>query len=195
QAPAFAPFEPPLGPQPNNASFYMPQQVTLAMKEKVFSLSGDDFTVQTADGAGVLKCKGKTLSIRDRKVFTDMQDNEIFTIKNKMLSLHKSFYGESPQGHNFEVKGHFKLMGSKSTVEFQNASDSSTVELSVKGDWIDRSAKITLGDRPVAEIARKFLNVREIFGGQQTYYVTVAPNVDLSLIAAICVCLDERQNE
>lgn len=75
---------------------------------------------------------------------------------------------QSPQGHDFEVKGHFKLLGSKSTVEFKNASDSSPIELSVKGDWIDRSAKITIGDRPVAEIARKFMNVREIFGGKQT---------------------------
>lgn len=72
----------------------MPHQVTLAMKEKVFSLSGDDFTVQTADGVGVVVCKGKALSVRDRKVFTDMQGNELFTVKNKMLSLHKSFHGE-----------------------------------------------------------------------------------------------------
>lgn len=27
------------------------------------------------------------------------------------------------------------------------------------------------------------------------YFVTVAPGVDLVLIAAICVCLDERENE
>ena len=27
------------------------------------------------------------------------------------------------------------------------------------------------------------------------YFVTVAPNVDLSMIAAICVCLDEKENE
>jgi hypothetical protein len=25
--------------------------------------------------------------------------------------------------------------------------------------------------------------------------VTVAPNVDLAMMAAICVCLDERENE
>ena len=27
------------------------------------------------------------------------------------------------------------------------------------------------------------------------YFVTVAPNVDLSMIAAICVAIDERENE
>jgi len=75
------------------------------------------------------------------------------------------------------------------------ASNNAAVELLVKGDWFDRSATITLGDQVVAQIARKMLNMREIFGGQQTYFVTVAPGVDLSLIAAICVCLDEKENE
>jgi len=39
------------------------------------------------------------------------------------------------------------------------------------------------------------VNVREVFGDKQSYFVTVAPGVDLTLIAAICVCLDERENE
>lgn len=47
----------------------------------------------------------------------------------------------------------------------------------------------------MATIGRSYFNMREIFGGQQTYYVTVAAGVDLSLIAAICVCLDEKENE
>lgn len=49
-APHLTPFNPPLGPQPANAHFYSPSQTTLQMKEKVFSLSGDDFTVKTVDG-------------------------------------------------------------------------------------------------------------------------------------------------
>ena len=51
-----APFNPPLGPY---ARFAQPTEQTLQMKEKVFSLSGDDFTVRTAQGLDVCKCKGK----------------------------------------------------------------------------------------------------------------------------------------
>lgn len=190
-----APFNPPLGPQPANAAFYSPHQQTLQMKEKVFSLSGDDFTVHTVDGLQVCKCKGHVLSLRDSKKFTDMQDNELFTVKNKMLAISKSFHGESPHGHGFEVKGHFSIGSSKSSVHFKNAADGQQVELDVKGDWFDRSASITFAGRPVAHISRSFFNVREIFGDKQTYFVSVAANVDLTLIAAICVCLDERENE
>lgn len=54
---------------------------------------------------------------------------------------------------------------------------------------------ITMGGIVVAQISRSFFNVREVFAGQQSYFVTVAPHVDLVLIAAICICLDERENE
>ena len=59
-----APFNPPLGP---NVKFCVPQETTLHMKEKVFSLTGDDFTVKTTAGVEVCKCKGKVLSISDKK--------------------------------------------------------------------------------------------------------------------------------
>lgn len=76
-----------------------------------------------------------------------------------------------------------------------NASTKQNVELLIKGDWFDRSASITMGSIVVAQISRSYFNMREIFGGQQTYYVTVAAGVDLAMLAAICVCLDERENE
>lgn len=40
--------------------------------------------------------------------FTDMQGNDLFTLKNKHLTLHKSFHAQGPGGHDiFQVKGHF----------------------------------------------------------------------------------------
>lgn len=129
-----APFNPPLGPQPARAPIYLPTPVTLCMKEKVFSLSGDDFTVQTVDGTNILKVKGKAISMRDKKKFTDMAGEEIFTLSNMMLKLHKSFKAESPAGHDFEVKGHFSFGSSKSTVDFKNQSDGRAIELHLKGD-------------------------------------------------------------
>lgn len=182
KVPAMAPFQPPLGPQPAG-KFYSPHEVVLALKERVFSLSGDDFTVRTAEGQDVLKVKGKFISLRDSKKFTDMQENEIFTLQNKLLSIHKSFYAVSPDDkHNFEVKGKFKLMGSKSVVVFKNASDSKDIELEVRGDWLDRSAEITLDGRPVASISRKFFNAREFFGDKQTVREHNLFSIEFSLI-------------
>jgi uncharacterized protein YxjI len=80
-------------------------------------------------------------------------------------------------------------------VLFTNASDGRAVELQCKGDWLDRSATITFNGQPIAQISRKMFNVREMFANKQTYFVTVAPGVDLALIAAVCICLDEKENE
>lgn len=172
---SLAPFEPPLGPQPPNNAFYSPQTTTLQMKEKVFSLSGDSFTVHTVEGIEICKVQGKFISMRDTKTFTDMQDNELFTVKTKMLAISKSFHAESPNGHNFDVKGHFSIGSSKSSVLFKNAADGAETEVDVKGDWFDRSAEITLAGKTVATIARKFFNVREIFGDKQTVCCAILP--------------------
>ena len=39
------------------------------------------------------------------------------------------------------------------------------------------------------------LSAKDILFSQQTYAVTVAPGVDMALIAALCICLDEKNNE
>jgi len=57
-------FNPPLGVHPQ---FCFPEEHVLHMKEKAFSLSGDDFIITTANGTPVCKCKGKVLSISDKK--------------------------------------------------------------------------------------------------------------------------------
>jgi uncharacterized protein YxjI len=47
----------------------------------------------------------------------------------------------------------------------------------------------------VARIDRKILSGKDIFFGQQTYGAQVAPGVDLALISALCICLDEKNND
>jgi hypothetical protein len=60
----------------------------------------------------------------------------------------------------------FKVVGTKSTIEFKNAADGQQIELEVKGNWTERKAEITLDGRPVARVMRHFLNARQLFGDQ-----------------------------
>merc|ERR1712036_95527 len=164
------PVNPALGVNP---AYCVNKQTTLVMKEKVWPLSGDTFHIVDENNHEVVQCRGQTFSISDRKEFA-----------------------ESPSGETlFEVKGKFSIGSSKMVATFVNASTKQNVELLIKGDWFDRSATITMGNIVVAQISRSYFNMREVFGGQQTYFVTVAPGVDLALLAAVCVCLDERENE
>lgn len=67
----------------------------------------------------------------------------------------------------------------------------------MKGNWIDSKADIVdeSTNAVVAQIDRKLLSGRDIFFDQQTYAVIVAPGVDMALIAALCICFDEKNNE
>ncbi|KAG4416951.1 hypothetical protein IFR04_009895 [Cadophora malorum] len=187
------PVNPALGVNP---AYCVNKQTTLVMKEKVWSLSGDTFHIVDENNHEVVQCRGQTFSLSDRKEFADSSGRPLFSLRTRLLSLHKSFYAESPSGETlFEVKGKFSIGSSKMVATFVNASTKQNVELLIKGDWFDRSATITMGNIVVAQISRSYFNMREVFGGQQTYFVTVAPGVDLALLAAVCVCLDERENE
>lgn len=47
----------------------------------------------------------------------------------------------------------------------------------------------------VAQIDRQFLNARQFLADRDTYAVTIAPGVDMALIVAMVVCLDERREQ
>lgn len=90
------------------------------------------------------------------------------------------------------------MFGSKATGTF-TAPDGQVHTFTMRGDWLDSTAEIILGEDksgPIAAVIdRKFFNKREFFGGQQTYAVTVAPGVDKALMVALCISLDEKRNE
>lgn len=67
----------------------------------------------------------------------------------------------------------------------------------MKGGWYDHSADI-VNDKTgqtIARIDRKLLSGRDFVFDQQTYAVIVAPGVDAALVAALCICFDEKNNE
>lgn len=75
--PALRAIKPALGPQPQNAKFYRPDVVTLVMKTKVFSLTGDDLAVRTVDGEDIMQCKTKMASIHRKKKLLDVEGNDM----------------------------------------------------------------------------------------------------------------------
>jgi len=95
----------------------------------------------------------------------------------------------------FHIQGKFHLGGARQVVTFPNLANGTgeEIELHIAGQWIDRHATIKLGDQLVAEITRQFFNARQLLADLDTYYVTVAPGMDYSLITAIAVALDERE--
>ena len=67
----------------------------------------------------------------------------------------------------------------------------------MKGNWFDSAADI-VDERTgmvVGRIDRKLLSGRDLLFGQQTYALTIAPGVDHAMMLAMCICMDEKNNE
>ncbi|KAJ6552058.1 tubby C-terminal-like domain-containing protein [Mycena vulgaris] len=179
------------------SAFFARQPEPLVLKEKVMSLSGDSFSVKTTDGRPILQVKGEAFSLSGRKHVMDMQGTVLFDIRKKHLAFPALYYGEDPAGnHIFEVKSKWTIGSSKAVCSFISTNGKAE-KLLMKGNFFDTTANITdeATGQLVATIDRKFFNARELIGGQQTYVVTVAPNVDMALVIAMCICLDEKRNE
>ncbi|GMK53462.1 hypothetical protein CspeluHIS016_0100480 [Cutaneotrichosporon spelunceum] len=187
-APAqLAPANPPIAVFPNHVA---QQPTTLVLKEKVFSLTGDSFSVKNAaTGQTVVKVAGKLLTLRDRKQVTDASGHPLYSLRSKVITIHNVQVGESPDGKElFRVRSHRLVLGAKLTATFTNASTGQECELNIKGDMFGMGSVIRCNGQPVAQISRQYLNAAQ-------YYVTVAPGVDLALIAGICMAFDEAENE
>ncbi|GAB1315235.1 Tubby C-terminal-like domain-containing protein [Madurella fahalii] len=168
--------------------------VTLVLKEGLLS----KFDIKALDGTQVLNVTGSFFSLHRRKTVCDTAGNHLFDITKKLLHIHTTFALEGPGGQQFmEVKSKFALVGAKIRATFVNASTGQQVALFLKGNWFDTSAEIVdeATGATVARIDRKMLNARELVFGKQTYYLTVAPGADMALLAAMCICLDEKKNE
>ncbi|KAL1873647.1 hypothetical protein Plec18167_006164 [Paecilomyces lecythidis] len=166
---------------------------TLVLKEKVLSLTGNSFHVRSTDGQPVLRVKGKTMSFSGRRSVYDMANRHLFDICKKHLHIRTTFAAETPQARKLlEVKSGFSLIGCKATATITTSSGQSRI-LTLKGNWLDRAEIVEKDSGAVmARIERKFLNENEILFGKQTYTVTVAPGVDIAVIAAICICFDDK---
>ncbi|KAJ5438385.1 uncharacterized protein N7458_009383 [Penicillium daleae] len=177
--------------------FVAKESQTLIMKEKVLSVSNDSFEVKLASGQSLLKVHGAWASLSGRKKVEDVQGKHLFDIVKEHLHIHTTYALEDTHRKKIaEVKNNLSLLGSKATATLTD-SQGKAVTLKMKGGWFDHTADIVdeKSGHTVARIDRKLLSGRDLIFGQQTYAVVVAPGVDAALIAALCICFDEKNNE
>ncbi|KAJ6113553.1 hypothetical protein N7523_006870 [Penicillium sp. IBT 18751x] len=177
--------------------FVAAEPQTIVLREKVLSVTGDSFDIKLANGQTLLKVHGAWVSLSGRKKVEDAHGKHLFDIVKEHLHIHSTYAIEDTHRKKIcEVKSNLRLVGSKATATFTDRNDKA-VTFTMKGGWFDRSADIVneKNGQTVARIDRKLLSGRDLVFGQQTYAVVVAPGVDAALIAALCICFDEKNNE
>ncbi|KAK7535530.1 tubby C-terminal-like domain-containing protein [Phyllosticta citricarpa] len=172
--------------------FIAQKQEKLDLKESI-SWSGSDAVVKTFDGRKLLQIEGKAMSLSSRKHVKDAQGRDLFTIRKHLWKCLPSYYLEDPSGNRIcEVSGNWSFVSQRATCTFVSIGGKSET-LSLKGRWTQTGAEIKHEPtgQTVANITRR-ISARDLLVNSQAYWLFVAPNVDMALMVAICVCLDDR---
>lgn len=176
-------------------SFIAKSPTTLILKESVFSLT-EPFTVKTIDGNQLFIIKADSFPLSSEKRIYDAEKNHLFTLQKETFSFPKSFYAVSPEGHKiFEVEGKLHFGSSKAIGHFFNATDNERVKIELKGTFFSTKTEIknAKNGQVVAHIDRERWNTRQLIANRDTYAVTVAPGMDMAIIVAMVVYLDETR--
>lgn len=201
-------FDEPLQPQPQpiwavEQRFCVPGEVTLRLKEKLFSFSGDDFSINDANtNQPWFKMQGKAFSLREKKTLMDAYGTPVLNIKETFAAFesnYKVYAGNNSVQELFKVIAHITFGKAKMNTTIINRQNGQPLNLSLKGNIMTHEAVIYIGEAkqggiPIAKIHRP-LTGREWLSGQQEYWLTVAPNVDISMMVAMCVALDEMKKD
>jgi len=179
--------------------YCLDKKITLIVKEKAFSISGDDFDIEDTDGNKYFKVKGSALSIKDKKVLYDNDKKAVLSIEDKLLSLSdKINIYQGTNGSKFAVvspdSNHFNT---KSFVSFPLRNVKNEY-LEMVFDVIGNECCIYYGSintgKLICRIKRKF-NAKLVIASADDYSVEIAPNVDIALMVALAICFDEDRND
>mmetsp|Transcript_6590 Transcript_6590/g.22698 ORF Transcript_6590/g.22698 Transcript_6590/m.22698 type:complete len:198 (+) Transcript_6590:186-779(+) len=187
-----------------------PSETIWKMKEKLFSFSGDDFKVEDLNGQPLFTVDGQVFSMRSSKSFKTMDGNQILEISKKMMAVRQTWH--MYQGDDRRVTVVKKLLGFGSTYyvyllpppypnhDASTDLDALTPTFTLTGSIFDKEYCVYLGDNgengpKVAQVSRKMFSAMNMVFGNDTYGIKVAPGVDVCLVLASVVIVDEIEND
>ena len=148
------------------------------MLEKMFSV-GDDFWIQRG-AERVFKVDGKALRLRETLVLEGRDDQELFTIQEKKLSVRGKMDIERNGDTVASVKKALVGIRDRYSIEVAGGPD-----LNATGNILDHEFQIERDGHKVAEVSKRWFRIRD------TYGVEVAPGEDDALMLAITICIDQ----
>ncbi|RHY93390.1 hypothetical protein DYB37_002621 [Aphanomyces astaci] len=161
--------------------------VTLLIKQKMWSFSGDDFTIKDIHtGTPYFKINVSALSLRQKKSLLDYSGAQVAYMEEPVLSWTRRQEVYTPQKEKwFEIKPRLTMFSNELDCAAVDSVTGQTLHFGLQGDFIARKSVITCDGVPVAKIWKPIEFVRT------QYHVDIAPGVDMALIVLLCVALDE----
>jgi uncharacterized protein YxjI len=152
------------------------------MRQRMLSI-GDDYWIETEDGARAYHVDGKALRIRKTFVLKDAAGNEVAKLQERKLSIRDKMEIER-DGHALATV-HKRLIGIRDrfVIDVEGGAD-----MEAKGNLVDHEYEIERDGDTVATVSKKWFRIRD------TYGVEIAPEQDNALVLAVTVCIDEMSH-
>jgi uncharacterized protein YxjI len=149
------------------------------MRQKWLSF-GDDYTIKNERGDDVFFVDGRAFSIGDKLSFLDSAGNELAFIRQRLLTLGKTYDIERSGRTTTIHKEMFTFFSCTFQIDVPGPND-----LEAKGDLVDHEYQIrdSRGD-VAAEVSKRWFRFTD------TYGVDIAPAQDDVLILAAAVVID-----
>jgi uncharacterized protein YxjI len=154
------------------------------MRKKLLSFSSQ-FTIRDDQDNDVFAVNGKMLSLHDRLIFEDMHGNELAVVQKKLLAWGPTYeIYHAGQLKAVVKESLFTFFGHRFTVDDEKG----PADLEAKGNFTNHQYTFTRGGRPVAEVSESWFTIAD------TYGVDIAGGQDDVLILA-CTVVIERCDE
>jgi uncharacterized protein YxjI len=148
------------------------------MRQRMLSI-GDDYWIETDDGARAYLVDGKALRIRKTFVLKDAVGNEVAKLRERKLSVRDKMEIER-DGHSLAtVHKRLICIRDRFVIDVEGGAD-----MDAKGNLVDHEYEIERDGDTVATVSKKWFRIRD------TYGVEIAPGEDEALVLAVTVCID-----
>ena len=81
------------------------------------------------------------------------------------------------------------------TARFTNTVTQAPIEMSMNASYFRRNGDWKIDGQTVAHVFRDAWTAKDMWRGKRTYYLTIAPGMDMAVAVAACLYVHERVNE
>jgi len=175
------------------------QNAIIRLNQKIFSFSGDTYKIiNVKDESVKFNCKGKILSLQDKKVIYNEKDEPLFVMMEKLLQLDdkQTVYRCGADG---KQKDELYKIGSNlgNTTQYTDGlKNQAGKAITLNGDmsFVSYKGSIWYGEVgkgvPIAKLCSP-LEWKNFLQSEGDYLVEIAPGVDMALIVSMVLAYAE----
>jgi uncharacterized protein YxjI len=153
------------------------------VREQVFAI-GDDFWIGTDQDAHAFRVDGKALRLRKTLVVQSPSGDELFTVRERKLSLRDTMAIEHRGETVATVKKALIGIRERYTIDLEGGG-----ELHSKGNMVDHEYEVERDGRKIAQISKRWFRIRDSYG------IEVAAGENDAFLIAVTVCIDQLAHD